>query len=57
MLIVGGTSLVVNPAASLIEGFQGEHLILINYAPTPYDADAEYVIRDSISDVLSAFAK
>ena len=57
MLIVGGTSLVVNPTASLIEGFQGEHLILINYAPTPYDADAEYVIRDSISDVLSAFAK
>lgn len=57
VLIVGGSSLTVNPAASLIGGFRGEHLIIINYMPTPYDEAAEYVFRDSISDVLSRFAK
>lgn len=57
VLIVGGSSLVVNPAASLIRDFQGEHLIIINYMSTPYDKVAEYVIRDSISGVLSYFAK
>ena len=53
VLIVGGSSLVVNPAASLIDSFQGEHLIIINYSPTPYDGLAEHVIRDSISDVFN----
>ena len=57
MLIVGGSSLVVNPAASLIDSFQGEHLIIINYSPTPYDGLAEHVIRDSISDVFNILAK
>lgn len=57
VLIVGGSSLVVNPAASLLGYFRGEHLIIINYTPTPYDGAAEYVIRDPISDVLSYFAK
>ena len=56
MLIVGGSSLVVNPAASLVDVFQGEHLIIINYSPTPYDGLAEYIIRDSISDVLGKLA-
>ena len=54
VLIVGGSSLVVNPAASLIRVFQGKHLIIINYTSTPYDKLAEYVIRDSISEVLSS---
>ena len=53
VLIVGGTSLTVQPAASLIDSYQGEHLIIINKTPTPYDGIAEYVIRDSISNVLS----
>ena len=53
VLIVGGSSLVVHPAASLIDAFQGEHLVIINYSPTPYDGLAEYVIRDSISDVFN----
>ncbi len=53
VLIVGGSSLAVNPAAYLIDTFQGEHLIIINYSPTPYDGLAEYVIRDSISNVLN----
>lgn len=57
VLIVGGSSLVVDPAASLLQAFQGEHLIIINYTPTPYDDSAEFVIRDSISEVLSIFAK
>ena len=52
VLIVGGTSLTVHPAASLIDNYQGEHLIIINKTPTPYDGMAEYVIRDSISEAL-----
>lgn len=54
VLIVGGTSLTVNPAASLVGQFRGEHLIIINYSPTPYDGLAEFVIRDSLSDVFNA---
>ena len=57
VLIVGGSSLVVNPAASLVHAFQGEHLIIINYSPTPYDGLAEFVIRDSISEVLNLLAE
>lgn len=57
VLLVGGSSLVVNPAASLIDVFQGEHLIIVNYSPTPYDGLAEYVIRDSLSDVLNRLAE
>ncbi len=52
VLIVGGTSLTVQPAASLIDLFEGEHLIIINRTPTPYDGYAEYVIREPIEDVL-----
>jgi NAD-dependent deacetylase len=52
VLIVGGTSLTVHPAASLVDEFLGAHLIIINQTPTPYDAYAEYVIRDSISEVM-----
>lgn len=52
VMIVGGTSLTVYPAASLVGLFQGKHLIIINRSPTPYDRYAEYVIRDSIADVL-----
>lgn len=57
LLIVGGSSLVVNPAASLINAFHADHLIIINYSPTPYDGLAEFVIRDSISEVLSYIAE
>ncbi|MCB2296132.1 NAD-dependent protein deacylase [Clostridium algoriphilum] len=51
-LIVGGTSLVVNPAASLIKYFKGNNLILINKSSTPYDKKADLVINDSICKVL-----
>jgi len=57
VLIVGGSSLVVHPAASLIDAFTGEHLIIINYSPTAYDGLAECIIHDSISDVLRYLAE
>lgn len=53
LLIVGGTSLVVYPAAGLINYFKGDHLILINKTSTPYDYKADIVIHDSIGRVLS----
>ena len=57
VLIVGGTSLTVYPAASLIDYYQGDHLIIINKSPTPYDSLAEYVFRESISEVLERATK
>ncbi|MCL2164042.1 MAG: NAD-dependent protein deacylase [Oscillospiraceae bacterium] len=52
-MIVGGTSLVVHPAAGLVRLFKGDYLILINKGDTPYDKHADLVIRDSIGRVLS----
>jgi NAD-dependent deacetylase len=54
VLIVGGTSLVVYPAASLITYFRGKHLILINKSKTPYDNRADLVINEPIGEVLGA---
>lgn len=51
-LIVGGTSLVVYPAAGLINYFRGKELILINKSETGYDSKATLVINDSIGKVL-----
>lgn len=51
-LIVGGTSLVVYPAAGLINYFHGKNLILINKSQTQYDHKANLVIYDSIGKVL-----
>lgn len=51
-LIVGGTSLVVYPAAGLIDYFQGRHLVLINQTETHADASADLVIRSPIGQVL-----
>lgn len=55
VLIAGGSSLTVNPAASLFGSFRGKHLIIINFSATPYDHRAGYVIRDSLSDVFDSF--
>ena len=52
-LIIGGTSLVVYPAAGLINYFNGENLILINKSETPYDNLAKLVINDAIGETLS----
>lgn len=53
ILIIGGTSLVVYPAANLVNYYRGNKLILINKSETPYDHLANIVIHDSIGDVLS----
>ena len=53
MLIVGGTSLVVYPAAGFIEYFRGKRLVVINKSPTPADARAQLVINDGIAKVFS----
>lgn len=52
-LIIGGTSLVVYPAAGLIDYFKGKNLILINKSSTSADSKADLVINDSIGKVLS----
>ena len=52
MLIVGGTSLTVYPAAGLIEYYEGERFVLINKDPTPYDSMASLVINGSIGNAL-----
>ena len=52
-LIIGGTSLVVYPAAGLINYFNGENLILINKSETPYDNHASLVINEAIGKTLS----
>ena len=54
LLIVGGTSLAVYPAAGLLRYFNGRHLALINKSETPFDAQADLVIHDSIGKVLGA---
>ena len=56
-LIVGGTSLVVYPAAGLIEYFKGKNLILINKAETPYDHKANLVINEPIGQVFKEILK
>lgn len=53
MLIVGGTSLAVYPAAGLIHYYQGSHLVLINKTATPMDSRADLCIQDSFGDVMS----
>lgn len=55
-LIIGGTSLVVYPAAGLIRYFRGENLVLINKSVTPADKNADLVIHDDISEVMKAVA-
>ncbi len=53
LLLVGGTSLAVYPAAGLLRYFSGDHLALINNSETPYDNQAQMVIRGSIGKVMS----
>ena len=52
-LIIGGTSLVVYPAAGLINYFNGDNLVLINKSETPYDSHAKLVINDAIGETLA----
>ena len=52
LLIVGGTSLVVYPAAGLLNHFRGENLVLINKSETPHDDEAQLVIHEAIGEVF-----
>ncbi len=51
-LIIGGTSLTVYPAASFVQYFHGNELVLINKTETPYDRKASLVIRNKVGEVL-----
>lgn len=53
LLIVGGTSLVVYPAAGLIDYYSGDELVLINKGETSYDSRASLVLHRSIGEALS----
>ncbi len=53
MLIIGGTSMVVYPAAGLINYYRGDKLVLINRDPTPADSRANLVIHDKIGEVFA----
>mgnify|MGYP000001409395 CR=1 FL=1 len=53
VLIVGGTSLSVWPAASLIDYFRGEALVVINKSSTPRDRNADLLIKEPIGQVFS----
>lgn len=53
VLIVGGTSLAVYPAAGLIDYYRGNKLILINKSATPRDSVADYIYQGSLSDIFS----
>lgn len=57
VLIIGGTSLKVYPAAGLIQYYKGDKLILINKTPTSFDHMANYVVSDSIGKVMEAIIK
>lgn len=54
LLLVGGTSLAVYPAAGLIDYYGGHRLVLINKSPTPYDGRADLIISAPIGEVLGA---
>jgi len=53
MLIIGGTSLVVYPAASFVRFFRGRYTVVVNLSPTPADASADLQISESIGKVFS----
>ena len=54
VLIIGGTSLVVYPAAGLIDYYRGNKLILINKTPTARDSGADLVVQGSIGEIFSS---
>lgn len=53
LLIVAGTSLTVEPAASLVRMFAGKHLVIINGSLTAYEGKADLIIHDRLEDVFS----
>ena len=57
LLIIGGTSLNVYPAASFIRYFKGKHMVLINRDATQYDSICDLVIHDNLGDVFKEIKK
>lgn len=57
MLIVGGTSLAVYPAASFVRCFRGKYIVIINKSETDYDSNADLVIRENIGEVFEKVMK
>ena len=53
LMIIGGTSLAVYPAAGLVRYFRGNTLVLCNRDATPYDSNADIIVRDRIGEVFS----
>ena len=53
MLIIGGTSLAVYPAAGLIDLYRGHRLVLVNLSATPQDSRADLVVHEKIGQVFS----
>lgn len=53
VLIIGGTSLAVYPAAGLLDYFAGKHLVLVNKTPTAKDAAADLVVQGSIGEIFA----
>jgi len=53
VLIIGGTSLAVYPAAGLIDYFKGDKLVVINKAPTPRDQYADLLVQEPIGEVFA----
>ena len=53
LLVVAGTSLAVYPAAGLIDYFSGNHLVIVNLAPTPRDRYADLCVQAKIGEVFS----
>lgn len=53
MLIIGGTSLAVYPAAGLIDYYKGNKLVVVNMAPTPRDKYADLLVQGPIGEIFS----
>ena len=53
VLIIGGTSLVVYPAAGLIDYYRGDKLIVVNKSPTPRDRQADLLVQGPIGEIFS----
>lgn len=54
VLIIGGTSLAVYPAAGLIDYYRGNKLVLVNKTPTPRDAQADLIVQGKIGEIFAA---
>jgi len=53
LMIVGGTSLAVYPAAGLINYYRGRRLVLVNKTPTPYDSRADLIVTGKIGEIFA----